>query len=169
MARLTEVAEVWRARLQDISWFIRMLNDSIGREANREDRCTGRFWDGRFKSQALLDEPALAACMAYVDLNPIPAKMAETPENSDHSSIHRNITAASDGRQPDELLPFAGNSRAPMPEDMPFRMQDHIELVHWGGRILREDECGAIASRLPAILERLQIDPHHRLYLNRNF
>jgi len=49
------------------------------------------LWESRFKSQALLDEKALAACMAYVDLNPVIAKMARTPKDSEHTSIKRRV------------------------------------------------------------------------------
>lgn len=169
LARLTEVVECWRERLVDISWFMRYLNESIAREANREDNCNGRFWESRYKSQALLDEQALAACLAYVDLNPIRAKMAATPEASEHTSIQQRIAAAKEGKQPARLLPFAGNPRQSMPEGLPFRLQDYLELVDWSGRCLREDKRGAIHEKLPPILERLQIDPRHWLHLNRNF
>jgi len=70
------LVDEWRNRLMDISWHMRCLNEFIARQADQEDQFTGRFWEGRFKSQALLDEKALAARLAYVDLNPVRASMA---------------------------------------------------------------------------------------------
>jgi len=91
IARVEELAEVYRERLHDLSWFMRTLNEHIARRANAEDGVKGRFWEGRFKSQALLDEKTLLAAMAYVDLNPVRAGLAETPETSDYTSIQERV------------------------------------------------------------------------------
>jgi hypothetical protein len=80
-----------RRRLSDISWWMRCTTEHIARRANREDRCTGHFWEGRYKCQLLLDEASLLACAAYVDLNPVRAAMAETPEESTFTGVKDRI------------------------------------------------------------------------------
>ena len=96
--------------------------------------------------------------MAYVDLNPIRARMVKTPEQSDHISIQQRIKKAINtqqpGRreqQPEALFPFVGNPGKDMPQGLPFQLNDYLELVDWSGRILREDKKGAIANNLPDI------------------
>ncbi|MEE4217643.1 MAG: hypothetical protein V2I48_08545 [Xanthomonadales bacterium] len=122
---IAERLAIWRNRLCDLSWFMRCLNEPIARMANREDHCSGRFWEGRFKSQALLDARAVLACMAYVDLNPIRAAMAKTPEQSDYTSIQERIHQPRDCA----LLPFSKEGAVAIP----FRFKDYLELVDWGG------------------------------------
>ena len=129
--KLQENIDQWRLRLHNISWFMKVLNESIAREANDEDKCTGHFWEGRFKSQALLDEAALAACMAYVDLNPIRAAMAKTPEKSDHTSVKKRCDQAKTTQQPNHqnqqeksLFPFVGNPRENQPQGIQMKLTE---------------------------------------------
>lgn len=93
------IAEI-RTRMSNISWFMRSLCEPIARLANRQDDCTGRFWEGRFKAQRLTDEAALLACSMYVDLNPVRAAMAQTPAQSVHTSAYDRIKGAQ-GKQID--------------------------------------------------------------------
>jgi REP element-mobilizing transposase RayT len=173
---ISELVTKWRKRLHDISWFMRCVNEPIARQANQEDGCSGRYWEGRYKSQALLDEKALAACMAYVDLNPVRAGMAETPEQSEFTSIAERTRKLKQGHDraekennPKGLHPFAGNPRKNMPKGLPFRLTDYLELVDWTGRAILEHKRGHIRGNQPPILEGLQIDPQHWLYMTQHF
>jgi putative transposase len=162
-------AAVWRKRLYDISWFMRALNEHIARAANKEDECTGHFWEGRFKSQALLDEPALAACMAYVDLNPVRANMAKTPEASNHTSIQYRIRAARVGKTPKRLMPFAGKPRRDMPHGLPFTLIDYLQLIDTTSRCIHPEKRSKVDNNLPHILERLNIENEKWLTLTTQF
>ena len=166
---LLETVEVYRNRLMDISWFMRLLNQSIAIQANLEDNCTGHFWEGRFKSQALLDEAALAACMAYVDLNPVRANVAKTPETSGYTSVKQRVISAKKAKQPKLLLPFVGNPRQEMAKGLPFELKDYLELIELTGRCLREDKSGYIEENQPALLNRLNIKPENWLILSKDF
>ena len=168
--------EVYRNRLSDLSWFMKCLNESIAREANREDDCTGHFWESRFKSQALLTEQAVLSCMAYVDLNPVRAAMAETPETSDHTSIKERLAPTFDlseaiHRQVEQLflkqfpvplkplLNFEEAVRNEPQRGILFSLNDYLELVDYTGRIIKPGKRGSIPEHLPPILGRLELTP----------
>jgi REP element-mobilizing transposase RayT len=167
-----KIIKVWRSRLCDVSWYMRCLNEHLARRANAEDDCSGRFWQGRFKSQALLDEAGLLTAMAYVDLNPIRAGIAGTPEDSEFTSIQARIRAAgmplqcargevnSQATQIEKpavaLLSF--RDRAAAEPYIPFSLRDYLELVDWTARAIRDGKRGHIDAAQPPILMRLNID-----------
>lgn len=175
---VSDIVKVWRLRLADLSWFMKCLNQTIARQANIEDGCTGHFWEARFKSQGLTSEEALLACMAYVDLNPIRAAMADTPESSDYTSIQErikpgfNVDTAMVSQT--DILDFDGAVKPLLAFDeaitdqpqrgIPFSFTDYLTLVDWTGRAVRNDKRGAIPLHLPPILQRLNLD--HKRWLS---
>ena len=163
--QLDRIVATWRERLTSISWFMRCLNEHIARRANREDECTGRFWEGRFKSRALLDEAALLSCMAYVDLNPVRAGISETPEESEFTSIQARIRGAAPENNDSTECPFPRLMpfRAEVERDegsapLPLDTRDYIELVDWTGRIARTDKKGFIPRDAPSALSSLNLN-----------
>lgn len=142
-------AEVYRKRLFDVSWFMRFLNEFIARKANHEDECTGRFWEGRFTSQALLDEKAVAACMAYVDLNPIRAGLAKSPSTAKHTSLHKRIRSKHEGRIASPLMPFKNEVPAGI-KHLPFNFPDYRQQVEQTAVLLNLGEIqSASKSHMP--------------------
>ncbi|MET0657808.1 MAG: alpha-amylase family glycosyl hydrolase, partial [Steroidobacteraceae bacterium] len=153
----------WRQRLSDVSWYMRCLNEHLARRANQEDDCRGRFWEGRFKSQALLDEAGLLTAMVYVDLNPLRAGVVATPEDAEFTSIYQRIRAlrkvdlAARAEPCVPLLAFSlpGGDAA----GIPFTMTDYLALADWTGRARMPGKRGVIVEAMPAIAQRLNIDP----------
>ncbi len=163
--QLDLITDAWRERLTSISWFMRCLNEYMARKANQEDGCKGRFWEGRFKSQALLDDAALLSCMTYVDLNPVRAGLSETLEGSDFTSIQARIRRIRKGTREDnqsfsvpKLMPFrAGSGEKSSKAILPFDLKNYLELVDWTGRIARTDKKGRILENASAMLSKLSL------------
>jgi hypothetical protein len=108
--------------------------------------------------------------MAYVDLNPIRAKMAKTPETSNYTSIQKRTKAIQlRNRAPHKLLPFVGNPRQDMPQGIAFSLQDYCELVDTTGRIIRADKACAIDSAHNPILSRLGLSEEQWITLTTEF
>ena len=161
---LAELVERWRGRLVDLGWFMRCLNEFVARLANKEDGCTGRFWEGRYKSQALLDATALLTAMAYVDLNPVRAGLAESVATSGFTSGRQRLqelTATSGpgvGARP-ALRPFAQFLRESEDDGLPFNLQDYLDLLDTSGRAVHPTKRGNIPDSTPRLLSSLGLAP----------
>ncbi len=168
MNKVLETAQTWRDRLSDFSWFMACLNEVIARKANAEDACKGRFWEGRFKSKALLDETALLSTMAYVDLNPVRAGMARNLKDSSFTSIQDRIREVA-GHQTQAKPPLMAFSESKVQDDgidtLSCHLKDYIELVDWTGRIVRKNKRAFIASTEPKILKTLKLTAQDWEYL----
>ena len=135
IAEITEdserIAEL-RSRLGSISWFMRSINEPIARMANQEENKKGRFWEGRFKCQALLDNKAVLSCMAYVDLNPIRAGKATSLSESNFTSISKRRIAYEKARPSEPLsTPLQPISSSLATGSFGLSAAQYIELVEW--------------------------------------
>jgi hypothetical protein len=167
-----------RRRLSDISWWVRLMCQDVAQKANRETGEKGKFWQDRFHATRLLDDSALLACVAYVDLNPIRAELAATIEDSDFTSAKKRLerlyeeTAATDPAdrslapvQIDELSDEPG----PQPSRSGFRCSDrgfagmtnaeYLSLLDWTARQKASGKRGTTPADAPPLLERVGLKP----------
>jgi len=175
---LDELVEKYRDNLTNISWFMRCINEKIARLSNQEDDCRGRFWEGRFKSQALLDVKALISCMAYVDLNPIRAGIADCLEGSDFTSVQERLFALAKSyaadkdaitEQPISLAPCSATESEQQPAIIPMALTAYLELVDATGRAIRSDKPGYIPAHITPILSQLDINPLSFIHVVKNY
>lgn len=151
LAAQPERLVVLRQRLGSLSWYMRCLKEPIARRANREDDCTGRFWEGRFRTQALLDDPALLASMVYVDLNPMRAGIANSIEGSMHTSARVRAQYPQQLRKL-AMMPIAASIRS---QCFAVTAEQYLELVNWTARALHPVARDIVAGPVPSIIKHL--------------
>ena len=159
---------------------MKCLKEPLSRLANRQDQTRGAFFEGRFKSVAILDEESLLAICAYIDLNPVAAGIAAVPEASPYTSIKTRVEHTKDqGRTEDlqaaEQGSVAGScASAGMEESLwlcpiedrrrldssregmleGFSLGSYLLLVDYTGRLFREGKA-TISRELSGIFDRL--------------
>ncbi|MGO9598050.1 MAG: transposase [Isosphaeraceae bacterium] len=169
-----------RQRLQSLSWFMKCLKEPLSRMVNRQEQARGAFFEGRFKSVAILDEESLLATCVYIDLNPVAAGIAKTPESSEHTSIKERVEHVESQGRTKDLRPAqsgsaAGSKAAAGLEEAlwlcpiedrrrldstregmidGFSLGNYFLLVDYTGRLLRSGKA-TISRELTGILERL--------------
>ena len=193
--RLSELQE----RLGSISWFMRCINEYVAKLSNKEDKCKGRFWEGRFSSQRILDEAGLLCCMTYVDLNPVRAGIEKTPEASTYTSGSDRIKA----KQASEKLMIlkeeklikevlkskkvkekiekeikvsnSANWLNPISETdnqrglLSISLEEYLEVLDLTGREIKEGKKGYVPTELKPILKRLEINEEKWIKTIKNY
>jgi len=172
--------ETTRQRLQSLGWFMKCLKEPLARMVNKAEECTGAFFDGRYKSIAILDDEALLSVCAYIDLNPLAAGLAATPEESQHTSVKQRIDHVRQQCRLDDLLDarlgsVAGSRSAEGLEEelwlVPiedrrglgsqregmldgFTLGNYLMLVEYTGRLYRDGRA-SISEGLVDIFDRI--------------
>lgn len=169
-----------RKRLSSISWFMGTLLENVARRANAEEETTGKFWDGRFRSRECVGDEAVLLCGLYIDLNPIRAGEARSPETARYSSIYQRLQSQGmrrDSRhRPDcWLAPLTWDAQ--LKTDDPARytsrtgcrasdmgmlsitLDGYTQLLKWVARIVRGSQDCRIPRDLDSMLDHLQVEP----------
>ncbi|MDB5390816.1 MAG: hypothetical protein JWM11_6462 [Planctomycetaceae bacterium] len=168
-----------RIRLSDLGWYMKSLKKPFAKRANREDACTGAFWQERYKSIGILDETGLLATCAYIDLNPVAAGLVPNREKSNHTSIKSrpdycatqgkletllggsSYASCSNLEKGHWLFPIEdrrdpnGNGAAGMLRGI--SLTGYLQLLGWSSRQLRPGKL-TVSDDVPDLLTRLQID-----------
>lgn len=160
-----------RERLGSLSWLMKSLNEYIARRANEEDNCTGRFWEGRFKCQLLKDDAAILSCSVYIDLNPIRAKAAMTPEESEFTGAYERILdlRRNNGKESTNLWLSPIQDSSARRGFLNISLPEYLSILDSTGRSIRDGKRGKISSRLDPILTRIGINPEHWLHTAQHF
>jgi len=169
-----------RKRLQSLGWFMKSLKEPLARMVNKAEECTGAFFAGRYKSIAILDEEAILSVCAYIDLNPLAAGLADTPEESQHTSVKQRIDHVRQQCRLSDLLDarlgsVAGSRSAEGLEEalwlapiedrrgldsqregmlVGFTLGNYLMLVEYTGRLYRDGKA-SISEGLVDIFDRL--------------
>ncbi|MDR3634654.1 MAG: hypothetical protein P4L84_12685, partial [Isosphaeraceae bacterium] len=157
--------------------------EPLSRLANRQEKTRGAFFEGRFKSVAILDTEALLATCAYIDLNPVAAGLVAVPEAGEHTSIKQRVEhVVAQGRVADlkaaQRGSVAGAARSAGLEEAlwlcpiedrravdsvregmleGFTLGNYLLLVEHTGRLFREGKA-SISRELAALFSRLGSD-----------
>lgn len=163
----------YRKRLGSLSWFMGRLNEPLAKQSDEEEFCTGRFWQGRYSSQALLDEAAVFSCMTYVDLNPIRAKITETIEQLDHTSIKKRINHLQK-LDPTRVESTLEQSIAAITDELQEKiismsLKNYIELVEWTGQSIVHPNKAKLPPHIASSLSTLNLQQNHWLKQIENF
>ena len=169
-----------REQLKSLSWFMKCLKEPLARLANRQDKTRGAFFEERFQSIAVLDEEALLSISVYIDLNPVAAGLAQTPEASEHTSIKQRVDHVKTQGRTDDLAAAQEGSVAgsqacrgleeslwlcPIEDrrgldstregmSAGFSLGGYLLLVEYTGRLFRDGKA-VIPAALAGVFERL--------------
>lgn len=169
-----------RKRLADLGWFMKCLKEPLARMANKADQCQGAFWQSRYKSIAILDEAALLATCAYIDLNPFAAGISKMPEESKHTSVKIRLDNCRKKGRLDDLRTAQQGSVAGMKKTQgietglwlcpiedrrnagmkrsglleAFSLGSYLQLLDYTSRLVRKGKA-RIDERVTALLDRL--------------
>ena len=163
----------YRQRLGSLSWFMGRLNEPIAKQSNTEDNCTGRFWEGRYSSQVLLDEAAVFSCMVYVDLNPVRARITDKLESSNNTGIKNRLEKLKEIEPSQARALLSANvnalSQTTKGKQLSMSLKAYVELVEWTGKNIVYPNKAKLPSHIAFSLQQLNLQQEHWLRQIENF